>query len=86
MTCLLSLFLLVVGSRQILAQTLSGFISQKYTITAPGINASFINYGARLTNLLVNDKNGAPQDVVLGYDDPEAYINDTNTVHTYFGI
>lgn len=40
---------------------------QKYTISAPGINASFIAYGARLTNLYVNDKNGNPQDVVLGY-------------------
>ena len=40
---------------------------QKYTISAPGINASFIAYGARLTNLYVNDRNGNPQDVVLGY-------------------
>ena len=63
----------------------TGFIDQKYTISAPGINASFINYGARLTNLYVNDKNGNPQDVVLGYDTPSQYINDTNTVHTYFG-
>ncbi|KAG7004245.1 aldose 1-epimerase [Physcia stellaris] len=58
---------------------------QKYTIAAPGINATFIPYGARLTNLFVNDKNGNPQDVVLGYDDPAQYINDTNTVHTYYG-
>ena len=58
---------------------------QKYTISAPGINASFIPYGARLTNLFVNDKNGVPQDVVLGYDDGTQYLNDTETVHTYFG-
>lgn len=74
---------------QAAAQNCSGstnnFIDQKYTITAPGINASFINYGARLTNLYVNDKNGKPQDVVLGYDTPTQYINDTNTVHTYYG-
>ena len=63
----------------------SDFINQKYTISAPGINASFINYGARLTNLYVNDKNGTPQDVVLGYDTPMQYINDTKTVHTYYG-
>jgi hypothetical protein len=42
---------------------------KKYDISATGINASFIGYGARLTNLYVNDKNGMPQDVVLGYDD-----------------
>ena len=57
----------------------------KYTISAPGINASFIPYGARLTNLFVNDRNGNPQDVVLGYDNGTAYLNDTETVHTYFG-
>ena len=49
---------------------------QKYTISAPGINATFIPYGARITNLFVNDKNGHPQDVVVGYDDPTKYVND----------
>lgn len=53
----------------------------RYTISAPGINASFIPYGARLTNLFVNDKNGIPQDVALGYDDTKQYFNDTS----YFG-
>lgn len=76
----------------VLAATLLPLISAqssspltKYTIAAPGINATFIPYGARLTNLFVNDKNGNPQDVVLGYDDPAQYINDTNTIHTYYG-
>jgi len=63
----------------------SGDPLQKYTLTANGINASFIPYGARLTNLYVNDKNGTMQDVVLGYDDPAQYIKDTETNHTYFG-
>lgn len=58
---------------------------QKYTISAPGINASFIGYGARMTNVLVNDKNGMPQDILLGYDDASRYINDTEHEHTYFG-
>ncbi|MCJ1371380.1 hypothetical protein MMC20_002595 [Loxospora ochrophaea] len=57
----------------------------QYTIVAPGINATFIPYGARLTHLFVNDKTGTPQDVVLGYDDPATYIHDTETVHTYYG-
>ena len=57
----------------------------KYTIVAPGINASFIPYGATLTNLFVPDKNGDPQDVVLGYDSGAAYLHDTQTNHTYFG-
>ena len=57
----------------------------KYNISAPGISASFIPYGARLTNLFVKDKNGNQQDVVLGYDDATQYLNDTETAHTYFG-
>ena len=58
---------------------------QEYTISAPGINATFIPYGARLTSLYVNDKNGDPQDVVLGYDDPADFVRNDQTVHTYFG-
>ncbi|KAI4258191.1 MAG: hypothetical protein L6R42_005251 [Xanthoria sp. 1 TBL-2021] len=58
---------------------------QKYTISAPGINATFIPYGARLTNLFVNDRNGVPQDVVLGYDDASDFVRDDQTVHTYLG-
>lgn len=58
---------------------------QKYVISAPGINATFIPYGARLTSLVVNDKNGQPQDVVLGYDNATQYLADTEGPHTYFG-
>ena len=65
--------------------TSNSSVFTKYTISAPGINASFIPYGARITNLFVNDRNGDPQDVVLGYDNGAAYLNDTETVHTYFG-
>ena len=66
-----------------LAQVSSPF--SKYTISAPGINASFIPYGARLTNLFVNDKNSNPQDVVLGYDDGQQYLVDDETTHIYNG-
>ena len=57
----------------------------KYTLSAEGINASFIGYGARLTNLFVKDKNDVFQDVVMGYDEGTGYLNDTNNEHTYFG-
>jgi aldose 1-epimerase len=57
----------------------------QYTITAPGINATFIPYGARLTHLLVPDNTGTLRDVVLGYDNPKQYLTDTLTNHTYFG-
>ncbi|KAF6224441.1 hypothetical protein HO133_011018 [Letharia lupina] len=80
---LLALSALSLGA---LAQNSSGSsVFTKYTISAPGINASFIPYGARLTNLLVPDKNGKTQDVILGYDSGTTYLNDTETDHTYFG-
>jgi aldose 1-epimerase len=65
-------------------QNFSGDPFLKYNISAPGINASFIPYGA-LTNLFVNDRNGIPQIVVLGYNDGEQYLNGTETIHNYFG-
>ncbi|KAL8802498.1 MAG: hypothetical protein Q9200_006564 [Gallowayella weberi] len=79
------LSMLVVGLLSMVASVQSSDPLQKYTISAPGINATFIPYGARLTNLYVNDKNGEPQDVVLGFDDPADYIRNDQTVHNYFG-
>ncbi|KIY03596.1 uncharacterized protein Z520_00287 [Fonsecaea multimorphosa CBS 102226] len=56
-----------------------------YTLTAENITAKFIPYGARLTSLLVQDRNGDYQDVVAGYDNATQYLTDTETNHTYFG-
>ena len=56
-----------------------------FTITTSNITAKFIPYGARLISLLVPDKDGNVQDVVVGYDNPRQYLNDTQTSHTYFG-
>ncbi|KIV91716.1 hypothetical protein PV10_06229 [Exophiala mesophila] len=56
-----------------------------YTLTADNITATFIPYGARLTSLLVQDRDGNDQDIVPGYDLPEEYVNDTATYHSYFG-
>ena len=80
---LLSLSALALGA--FAQNSSSSNVFTKYTISAPGINASFIPYGARLTNLFVPDKNGNSQDVALGYDSGTAYLNDTETDHTYFG-
>ncbi|USW49082.1 Putative aldose 1-/Glucose-6-phosphate 1-epimerase, galactose mutarotase-like domain superfamily [Septoria linicola] len=63
----------------------SGDPFQKYELSAQGINATFIPYGARLTSLLVNDKDGNPQDVAVGYDEGARYLQDTETNHTFFG-
>ncbi|KAG2414769.1 hypothetical protein HFD88_005957 [Aspergillus terreus] len=56
-----------------------------FTIMADDITARLMPYGARLISLPVPDKEGTPQDVVVGYDDPTQYLKDTQTSHTYFG-
>lgn len=58
---------------------------KEYTIKADHITATLIPYGARLTSLLVPDRSGQMQDVVVGYDDPMDYLRDTQTDHTFFG-
>lgn len=58
---------------------------EKYTISAAGINATFVANGARLVSLFVKDKNGIPQDIVLGFDNPADYVPNANTNYTYFG-
>lgn len=56
-----------------------------YTIKADNITATLIPYGARLTSLLVPDRHGKVQDVVVGYDDPKYYLHDSETNRTFFG-
>jgi aldose 1-epimerase len=49
-----------------------------YTISAHNITAKLIPYGARLTSLLVPDREGRLQDVVVGFDEPTQYRGDDN--------
>lgn len=63
----------------------TGNAFERCNITAAGIVATFMPYGARLTNLWVKDKNGAFQDVVMGYDTGVQYVRDTSTIHSYMG-
>ena len=46
-----------------------------------GMKASITNYGATVVTLLVPDRNGKLEDVVLGYDKLEGYLEDS----PYFG-
>jgi aldose 1-epimerase len=47
----------------------------KYTLTnLHGVKVQLITLGAGLTNLLVPDKEGTLQDVVLGFDDLDGRI------------
>lgn len=58
---------------------------KSYKISAENITATLIPYGARLTSVLVPDRDGKTQDVAVGYDDPRDYLKDTETDHTFFG-
>lgn len=58
---------------------------KSYTIKAENITAKLIPHGARLTSLLVPDRDGNVQDVVVGYDDPKEYLHDSETNRTFFG-
>ena len=75
----------IVGAAKSPYPPFSGNMFKKYNLEAEGIKASFIPYGARLTNLYVKDRDGAWQDVAIGYDEGRQYLNDSETVHTYFG-
>jgi aldose 1-epimerase len=53
-----------------------GRLINRYTVTeTAGIQVSIINYGATVTSMIVPDRNGAPADVVLGFDTMEGYLN-----------
>ena len=47
----------------------------KYTISSDSIRASFIPYGASITNLFVKDKTGVERDIVLGFDTAAEFEN-----------
>lgn len=63
----------------------SGDHFETYTIKAENITVKLIPYGARLTSVLVPDRDGNVQDVLVGYDNPSEYLHDTETNRTFFG-
>ncbi|MBN2050851.1 MAG: galactose mutarotase [Spirochaetales bacterium] len=48
---------------------------------AQGMEMTVLNYGGIVTALKVPDRNGRPEDLVLGFSTPEAYLGR----HPYFG-
>ena len=49
-----------------------------YTISCGGVTAEVTDLGATLVTLLVPDRSGAAEDVVLGYDDAQGYLSGTS--------
>jgi len=56
---------------------------KEYKLSAPGIRATFIAYGARLTSLEVLDRQGAWKEVVVGHKDVAEYKKESSP--TYYG-
>ncbi len=50
-----------------------------------GTRVSVIEYGCRITHLLVQDRSGRPTDVVLGCRDLDAYQQDTASLGSFVG-
>lgn len=53
----------------------------KYWIYGSGIAASFIPYGASISDLIIKDKNGIERDIVVGFDNATHYELDTQHPH-----
>jgi len=66
--------------KKLFGTTKNGVNIYSYTITNDNISATFISFGATITKLVVNSKNG-PVDVLLGYDKVSDYENNGG----YFG-
>ncbi len=68
--------------KQPFGKTEDGTTVDLYTLTnANGMTVKITNYGGIVTSLLVPDKNGNLEDVVLGYDNLEGYLKN----NPYFG-
>lgn len=53
----------------------------KYVLESEGIRATFIPYGASISNLFINDTNGVERDIVLGFDNATYYSVDESHPH-----
>jgi galactose mutarotase-like enzyme len=57
--------------------------TQSYRLVAPGIRATVIAYGARLTSLEVLDRDGKWREVVVGHKDVNTYKQEASP--SYYG-
>lgn len=69
--------------KELFGQTKDGTQIYKYWLeNSKGMKAGIINYGGILVNLIVPDKNGREDDIVLGFDELESYFNNGS----FFGV
>jgi aldose 1-epimerase len=49
---------------------------EQISIKNKHLTLNVLNYGAIIQHLWVNDRNGRPTNIVVGHDDPQAYLQD----------
>lgn len=73
----------VAGNTTIAGNPLGPDSNGKYTIYGTNIRATFIPYGASVSNLFINDTSGIERDLVGGWDNASYYAIDKQ--HPHFG-
>lgn len=69
-------------NRFLFQKTIHGQCTDFFALTnKDGVFATFTNYGARLVSLYVPDRNGVFTNVVLGYEDIDAYIHSSEPLY-----
>lgn len=56
-----------------------------YTIKNKNMTVKISEYGAAVTSIIVPDRNGAQRDIVLGYDTPAEYEQQTSYIGSTLG-
>ena len=63
-------------ARRPFGRTDDGQVVEAFTLTDGPVEVTVLSYGVRLQSVLVPDRDGAPGQVVLGYDDLDGYLSD----------
>jgi aldose 1-epimerase len=72
--------------KQVYGKTADGTAIDLYILSEGPIEARVTNYGGYLVSLKVPDRNGKVEDILLGFDDLDGYVNNTTHKGTaYFG-
>lgn len=67
--------------KELFVTEINGAKTSIYMLENNGLQVAITNYGARIVSLLVNDKQGKPVDVVVGFDSIKGYLDSSETFH-----
>lgn len=66
-------------------QSLMSQETKLFTISNSKMEVKVTDLGASIQSIIVPNESGSKTDILLGYDNAEGYLNDINTVKTFFG-